>query len=146
MALAPPGPARSALSEHRRLDGGVEVVEAERGCARAAGAWVLHGLVCGRRREGGVAIYHGEDAGCLSSGHDALGLAGLTYRRLQHWYSWQAVPGLERFVFQNWWWSGWLFGFGGTKSRWAREGAARVERRRKVLEDGKGKGVEGGDL
>ncbi|KAM7219399.1 Cytochrome P450 [Rhypophila decipiens] len=71
-------------------------------------------------------IAFGEDAGCLERGEDVLGLTGLTYRRLQHWYKWQAVPELERFIFQNWLWSGRMVG----KSRWAREGAARVEARR----------------
>ncbi|KAK4209019.1 cytochrome P450 [Rhypophila decipiens] len=81
-------------------------------------------------------IAFGEDAGCLERGEDVLGLTGLTYRRLQHWYKWQAVPGLERFIFQNWLWSGRMVG----KSRWAREGAARVEARRLQKETGKEKG------
>ncbi|KAK3983905.1 cytochrome P450 [Cladorrhinum sp. PSN332] len=75
-------------------------------------------------------IAFGEDAGCLRQGKDVLGLAGLTYKRLQHWYSWQPAPSLERFIFQNPLWSGKFV----TKSRWAREGAARVEARREEME------------
>ncbi|KAM7187555.1 Cytochrome P450 [Naviculisporaceae sp. PSN 640] len=83
-------------------------------------------------------IAFGEDAGCLRRDEDVLGLTGLTYRRLQHWYKWQAVPHLERFIFQNWLWSGRMVG----KSRWAREGAARVEKRKTTREAGKATATE----
>lgn len=74
-------------------------------------------------------IAFNEDAGCLRQGKDVLGLTGLTYRRLQHWYAWQPAPALERFIFQNPLWSGKFT----KKSRWAREGAARIEARRELI-------------
>lgn len=74
-------------------------------------------------------VAFGEDAGCLAHGRDVLGLTGLAHQRLHHWYSWQPVPSLERFFFQNPLWSGRLV----KKSRWVREGAARVEARRALI-------------
>ncbi|GAB1311344.1 hypothetical protein MFIFM68171_01554 [Madurella fahalii] len=79
-------------------------------------------------------VAFGEDAGCLRQGRDMVGLSGLPYKRLMHWYTWQAMPELEKFIFQNWMWSGWLVRR--KPSRWASEGVARVEARKgtKALE------------
>ncbi|KAK4182613.1 cytochrome P450 [Podospora australis] len=73
-------------------------------------------------------IAFSEDTGCLRQGRDLVGLSSLTYQRIAHGYAWQPAPSLERFVFQNKLWSGWL----SRSSRWAREGMTRVETRRRA--------------
>ncbi|KAK0703696.1 cytochrome P450, partial [Lasiosphaeria miniovina] len=76
-----------------------------------------------------------EDPGHLRHERDVIGIAKVTHRRVAHWYAWQPVPALERFVFQNRLWSERLLALlsllGRTPSltRWHTEGAARVAAR-----------------
>ncbi|KAI1870340.1 uncharacterized protein JN550_005268 [Neoarthrinium moseri] len=72
-----------------------------------------------------IKIAFSENAGHLRQGQDVMGLAKLGFKRVSHWYSWQPLFCLERFIFQNRHWSGRLAG----PSKWAVAGADRLKLR-----------------
>jgi len=67
-------------------------------------------------------VAFGDHPGHLTQDSDVYGMAKTLYKRIFHWYAWQPLPRLERFVFQNRLWSDYLT----VPSPWAREGARRV--------------------
>ncbi|KAK3363004.1 cytochrome P450 [Lasiosphaeria hispida] len=77
-------------------------------------------------------IAFGENSGHLDNDRDVSGMAKVLNKRILHWYSWQPLPTLERFIFQNPLWSR-LFV---QPSRWARAGAIRVEVRLERIKQG----------
>ncbi|KAK0730740.1 cytochrome P450 [Lasiosphaeris hirsuta] len=77
-------------------------------------------------------IAFGENSGHLDSDRDVSGMAKVLYKRIMHWYAWQPLPNLERFIFQNPLWSRFFV----QPSKWARAGAMRVEARREQIKQG----------
>ncbi|KAK3393990.1 cytochrome P450 [Podospora didyma] len=83
----------------------------------------------------------GENPGHLLHERDVLGLSMIANQRMWHWYAWQPVPYLERFIFQNPLWSTGLLGLLAKlsttpPSQWAREGPVRVNARRDLIKQG----------
>jgi cytochrome P450 len=76
-----------------------------------------------------IKIAFSENPGHLHSGTDVVGLARLGNKRVSHWFSWQAMPQLERFIFHNSIWSRWF----ALPSRWAQMGIQRLEARQHSL-------------
>jgi cytochrome P450 len=72
-----------------------------------------------------IKIAFSESPGHLQQGTDVLGLAKLGNKRVSHWFSWQAVPKFERFIFHNPIWGRWLV----HSSQWAQMGALRLQSR-----------------
>ena len=75
-----------------------------------------------------IKIAFGETPGHLQRGGVVLGLAKLGNKRVSHWYSWQAMPELERFIFRSPIWGRWLV----RPSQWARMGMERLQGRREA--------------
>ncbi|KAK0632492.1 cytochrome P450 [Immersiella caudata] len=63
--------------------------------------------------------------GHISQNTDVLGMAHTLYKRIFHWYAWQPLPRLERFIYQNPLWSHLLT----VPSPWARTGAQHLASR-----------------
>jgi cytochrome P450 len=75
-----------------------------------------------------IKIAFSETPGHLQQGADVLGLAKLGNIRVSHWFSWHAMPTLERFIFHSPIWGRWL----ARPSKWARMGAQRLQARQNV--------------
>jgi cytochrome P450 len=72
-----------------------------------------------------IKIAFSENPEHLQTGTDVLGLAKLGNKRVSHWFSWQAMPGLEHFIFHNPIWSRWF----ALPSRWAQMSIQRLQAR-----------------
>ncbi|KAL6792264.1 cytochrome P450 [Trichoderma sp. SZMC 28013] len=75
-----------------------------------------------------------ETPGHLQNGTDVYGLSTLTAKRIAHWYSWQSLPQLERFIYRNPIWGRFL----AQPSEWARMSRKRFTSRLAVTKEGQG--------
>ncbi len=81
-----------------------------------------------------IKIAFSETPGHLEQGADVLGLAKMGNKRVSHWFSWQAMPSLERFIFHSPIWGRWL----ARPSKWAQVGAQRLRRRQNMTRHSSG--------
>ncbi|UKZ80116.1 hypothetical protein TrVFT333_007881 [Trichoderma virens FT-333] len=87
--------------------------------------FVLHDVLQWFQLDFLMKIAFTESPGHLQHGADVYGLSKLTAQRIAHWYTWQSLPQLERFIYRNSVWGRFL----ARPSKWAKMSKERFNAR-----------------